>query len=139
VAERVVFDTNIWISGLLWYGKPYQCLLLARAGAVQAMYCPAMMAELAQKLRQVFGFSENHIQAVLYDFRRMAHRVNITGDLDVISDDPDDDKFVECAVTADASLIVSGDHHLLDLGEYEGIQILSAAEFVARFAQSEER
>jgi putative PIN family toxin of toxin-antitoxin system len=139
VAERVVFDTNIWISGLLWYGKPYQCLLLAQAGVVQAMYCSAMMAELAQKLRQVFGFSENHIQAVLYDFRRVAHRVDITGDLDVVSDDPDDDKFVECAVTADASLIVSGDHHLLDLGEYEGIQILSAAEFVARFAQSEER
>jgi predicted nucleic acid-binding protein len=75
VAERVVFDTNIWISGLLWRGKSYQCLLLARAGIVQPVYSLSMMAELAQKLRQPFGFSENHIQAILYDFRRVAQHV----------------------------------------------------------------
>ena len=69
MAERAVFDTNIWISGLLWRGKPYQCLLLARAGLVQIAYCPSMGAELSEKLRRVFGFSENHIQAVLYDLR----------------------------------------------------------------------
>jgi len=131
--ERVVFDTNIWISGLLWHGRPYQCLLLARAGVVQLVYCHAMAAELAQKLRQAFGFSENRIQAVVYDLRHVSEDVEITGDLHVIADDPDDDKFVECALRGRASWIVSGDHHLLDLGEYEGVRILSAAEFVARF------
>jgi putative PIN family toxin of toxin-antitoxin system len=139
VAERVVFDTNIWISGLLWRGKPYQCLLLARSGIVQAVYCPPMVAELAQKLRQVFGFSENRIQAVLHDLRRVAQHVEIAGDLRVVSDDPEDDMFVECAIVAGAQVIVSGDHHLLDLGEYAGIQILSAAEFLTRFAQAETR
>jgi hypothetical protein len=54
MAERVVFDTNIWISGLLWRGKPYQCLLLARAKIVQHVYCREMIAELSQKLRQVY-------------------------------------------------------------------------------------
>jgi len=132
--ERVVFDTNIWISGLLWRGKPYQCLLLARVGMVQHVYCQEMTAELSQKLRQVFGFSENYIRAVLYDLRRISERVKIVGELHVVADDPDDDKFVECALVAGASLIVSGDHHLLELGECEGIRILSAAEFVARFA-----
>jgi putative PIN family toxin of toxin-antitoxin system len=139
VAERVVFDTNIWISGLLWRGKPYQCLLLARSGIVQLVYCPQMVAELIQKLRQVFGFSENRIQAVLYDLRRVAQRVEITGDLHVVFDDPDDDKFVECAAVAGAKVIVSGDHHLLDLREYDGIQILSAAEFLTRLSQAEPR
>jgi putative PIN family toxin of toxin-antitoxin system len=134
MAERVVFDTNIWISGLLWRGKPYQCLLLARARIVQHVYCQEMMAELSQKLRQVFGFSENHIRAVLYDLRRISERVEITGELHVVPDDPDDDKFVECALVAGAPLIVSGDHHLLELGECEGVHVLSAAEFVARFA-----
>jgi putative PIN family toxin of toxin-antitoxin system len=132
--ERVVFDTNIWISGLLWRGKPYQCLLLARVGMVQHVYCQEMTAELSQKLRQVFGFSENHIRAVLYDLRRISERVEIAGELHLVADDPDDDKFVECALVAGASLIVSGDHHLLELGEHEGIRVLSAAEFVARFA-----
>jgi putative PIN family toxin of toxin-antitoxin system len=137
VAERVVFDTNIWISGLLWRGKPYQCLLLARAKLVQAAYCPSMTAELSQKLRHVFGFSENHIQAVLYDLRRAAEKVEITGNLRIIADDPDDDKFVECALVAGAALIVSGDHHLLNLGEYQGIHVITAAEFVARFTEAE--
>jgi len=132
--ERVVFDTNIWISGLLWRGKPYQCLLLARARVVQHVYCQAIAAELSRKLRQVFGFSENHIRAVLYDLRRISENVEITGDLHTVAKDPDDDKFVECALLAGASVIVSGDHHLLELGEHEGIQILSAAEFIARFA-----
>lgn len=132
--ERAVFDTNIWISGLLWRGKPYQCLLLARGKVVQHVHCMEMVAELSQKLRETFGFSENYIQAVLYDLRRVSELVNITGELHVVAQDADDDKFIECALLAGAMAIVSGDHHLLDLGGYEGIPILSAAEFVARFA-----
>ncbi len=131
--ERVVFDTNIWISGLLWRGKPYQCLLLARGQVVQPVHCVEMVAELSEKLRETFGFSANHIQAVLYNFRRISEQVDITGDLHIVTDDPDDDKFVECALVAGATVIVSGDHHLLELGEYEEIPILSAAEFLARF------
>jgi putative PIN family toxin of toxin-antitoxin system len=131
--ERVVFDTNVWISGLLWRGKPYQCLLLARGKVVQHVHCSEMVAELSRKLRETFAFSENHIHAILYDLQRISEKVEITGDLHIVADDPDDDKFVECALLAGAAAIVSGDHHLLDLGGYEGIPVLSAAEFVARF------
>jgi putative PIN family toxin of toxin-antitoxin system len=134
--ERVVFDTNVIVSGLLWRGKPYQCLLLARAGLVQAIYCREMLAELSRKLEDKFGFSVNRIQAVLYDWRRHAQEVRITGDLHVVTADPDDDKFIECAQTAGATVIVSGDRHLLNLGQYEGIVILSPAEFVARFNET---
>ena len=73
--ERVVFDTNVWVSGLLWRGKPYQCLLLARAGVVQIVYCDEMAAELSRTLRRVFRFSENHIRAVLYDSHRICSRI----------------------------------------------------------------
>ena len=132
--ERVVFDTNVWISGLLSRGKPYQCLLLARGKAVQHVHCTEMIAELSEKLRETFGFSENHIQAVLYDIRRISEQVDITANVQVVADDPDDDKFIECALVAGATAVVSGDHHLLELGSYEGIAMLSAAEFLARFA-----
>ena len=131
--ERVVFDTNVWISGLLWRGKPYQSLLLARGKAVQHVHCTEMIAELSEKLRETFGFSENHIQAVLYDIRRISEQVDITADVQVVADDPEDDKFIECALVASATTIVSGDHHLLELGGYEGIAVLSVAEFLARF------
>jgi predicted nucleic acid-binding protein len=96
-----------------------------------------MMAELAQKLRQPFGFTENQLQAVLYDYRRTSRQVDIIGKLHIVGDDPDDDKFVECALAAGASLIVSGDRHLLDLGEYQDVRILPAAEFVAQFTRQD--
>lgn len=90
-----------------------------------------MLAELSEKLRHKFGFSENHIRAVVHDVRGFAERVEISSALKVVAADPDDDKFVECAVVGKAKAIVSGDHHLLDLGQYEGIPIMSPAEFVA--------
>jgi hypothetical protein len=63
--QHAVFDTNIWISGLLWRGKPHQCLLLAQSGAVELAYCDEMLDELAEKLRGKFGFSARDAAAVL--------------------------------------------------------------------------
>jgi putative PIN family toxin of toxin-antitoxin system len=131
VPTRAVFDTNIWISGLLWHGKSYQCLMLAHAGLLQVVYCRQMLAELATKLRDKFGFSENRLQSVLYNLQRVAERIEITGTLHAVSNDPDDDMFIECAMVSGAHWIVSEDRHLLALAQYEGISILTAAEFIA--------
>jgi putative PIN family toxin of toxin-antitoxin system len=135
VPDRVVLDTNVYISGLLWRGKPYQCLLLARSGIVKAVYCDAMLAELAEKLREKFGFSENRIHAVAYDYRRMGERVVVGEPLKVVPDDPDDDKFVECAVAANAAVIVSGDQHLLTLKRYREVEVLTAADCLLRYVR----
>ncbi len=132
--EIVVFDTNIWISGLMWRGRPYQCLLLARADVLEAAYYSQMAAELSQKLRTKFGFSEDRIQSVVYDYRRVGKRVEIEGNLRAVPDDLDDNKFVECAIVAGATAIISGDKHLLALGEYQGISVLTAAQCIVRFA-----
>lgn len=128
--KRVVFDTNIMVSGLLWRGKPYQCLLLARSGTVQALYCSEMLAELSEKLRHKFDFSENRIRVVVHDLRRFAERVEISGAVEAVDADPDDDKFIECALVGKAGVIVSGDHHLLDMEEYKDIRIMTAADFI---------
>ncbi len=133
--ERVVFDTNVLISGLLWRGKPYQCLLLARAKLVQAVYCLPMLAELSGKLRKKFRFSENRIQAVLADIQRYSERIEISGALHIIAADPDDDKFIECALVGKAALVVSSDHHLLDLGEYKNIRIVPPESFVSQYTR----
>lgn len=130
--ERVVFDTNVWISGLLWRGKLYQCLTLARAAWVQLVYCREMMAELARKLRHPFGFSDSQVQAVPYQYRRISQRVDIPGTLHGVVADPDDDVFIECALVGEAGIIVSGDHHLLELGTYRDVVILTADAFVDR-------
>ena len=53
------------------------------------------------------------------------------GVVDVIKADPTDNKYLACAHEGEADYIVSGDHHLLDLGAYEGIQIITASEFIS--------
>lgn len=52
-----------------------------------------------------------------------------------IPEDPKDEMFLACAVDARADMIVSGDHHLLDLTEYKGIPILSVDQFAERLAK----
>ena len=54
-------------------------------------------------------------------------------ELNVIEDDPDDDKIIECAVAEDADYIVSGDSHLLDLEQHAQFQIYSTNEFLNNF------
>jgi putative PIN family toxin of toxin-antitoxin system len=134
--DRVVFDTNIWISGLIWRGNPYCCLQLAYAGLVQPAICSSMLAELCEKLRSKFGFNENRIQRVVYDVRRVSTEVAIKGDLSVVTADPADDKFVECAIVGEAPFIVSHDKHLLTLGTYRQVRVLSAEDYLALFASS---
>jgi len=56
--------------------------------------------------------------------------IEISGSLQVVLDDPDDDKVIECAVTGKATYIVSGDHHLLDMNEYNSIPIVRARNFI---------
>jgi putative PIN family toxin of toxin-antitoxin system len=96
-----------------------------------------MVAELTEKLRQKFGFPQNDIHAVVYSIRQTATCVEIAGSLHVVHADPEDDKFVECAVVSGAQTIVSGDRHLLTLGSYNDIQILAAADCVRRYGSHE--
>ena len=131
MADTAVFDNNVFISALLWHGAAYQAILLAKAKIVRAVYCDSMLAELTEKLRSKFEFDENHIEAVVYQTRQYTEKVEIPGTLHVVTQDPDDDKVIECALVAGAKWIVSGDRHLLALGEYQGIRILNAQSFVA--------
>ena len=95
-----------------------------------------MLAEFSEKLYDKFGFSADNVRAAVYDFRRFGQQVEITGNLRVVSSDPDDDMFIECAIVAGASMVVSGDHHLLELGEYQGIRIVTPAAFLGWLAKS---
>jgi predicted nucleic acid-binding protein len=91
VAERVVFDTNVAIAGLLWRGNAHQCLLLARAGLVEAVCCQEMMAELADVLRRKFRFSKSRVRAAVNEVERLGLRVAINGELRAVATDPHDE------------------------------------------------
>jgi putative PIN family toxin of toxin-antitoxin system len=123
----VVFDTNVYISGLLWRGTPYRCLYAARAHLVQAFTCSEILEEIRLKLETKFLFSADKANDTISDISSYCRLVGIPGSLHGAVQDPADDKFVECASVAGARYIVSVDRHLLVLKKYETIEVIQPA------------
>ena len=131
----VVFDTNILLSGLGWKGAPYRCIELARRGRVVGLTCSEILAELAEKLTSKFDFSLSQKTEAVTDLLGFLRPVKITNTLKIVNSDADDNKIIECAIVGSASHIVTGDRrHLLPLGSYQGILIVTASDFLAQFS-----
>ncbi|MDT7893093.1 MAG: putative toxin-antitoxin system toxin component, PIN family [Armatimonadota bacterium] len=128
---RVVFDTNILISALLWHGPPSQCVELARLGLVRSVTCNELLDEFVEVLLRRFRLTIYQAEQARRSVVSFSEVVAITGQLKVVVDDPDDDKVIECAVVGKADYIVTGDHHLLALGQYGNISIVKAAQFIS--------
>ncbi len=129
-----VYDTNILLSGIGWRGSPYRCLELARQGSVEGLTCSDILDELAEKLTTKLNFSLSETTDVIADLLGCLRVVKITNTLKAIPADSEDDKIIECAVVGEATHIVTGDRrHLLPLGSYQGVLIITAANFLAQF------
>jgi putative PIN family toxin of toxin-antitoxin system len=132
---NVVLDTNTVISGLFWKGAPRQILDLARSGTFTLFTSPDLLAELADVLRrQRFSArvaqANTSVEELVLGYASLAITVRPHKIDPVIKADPDDDKVLACAKTAKAEIIASGDSHLLDLNEYEGIKIMTVKELL---------
>lgn len=128
----VVFDTNILFSGIGWKGNPFRCVELARAGLIEGVTCRELLDELSEKLQAKLSFTPEQALDTEADLLTFLRVVSIPGTLKVVAADPDDDKVLECAQVAGATHVVTGDHkHLLPLGTFQGIPIVTAADFLA--------
>jgi uncharacterized protein len=127
---RVVFDTNILFSAVGWPGNPHQCVQAARQGKCLSVTCEAILTELAEKLQLKRGFDATKAAETTDEIHAFSKIVPIPGTLNALTADPDDDAVLECAVVGQAQFLVSGDRHLLALGNYQGIQIVKAADFL---------
>jgi len=131
----VVFDTNILFSGLGWRGKAHQCLMAAREGIVESVTCQEILAELEAVLRLKRNMPEDDIVEAVNEILLFSRVVQIANTLTGVVSDPEDHKVLECAVVGGASHIVTGDRrHLLPLGSYQEIAIVSAADFIGLVA-----
>ena len=88
-------------------------------------------SEIAEKLRIKFKLNKEETDQILLDFLTFTIPVKINKRFKAILKDPEDNKFIECAVASMADYIVSGDKHLLELKEFAGIKILTASECIA--------
>jgi uncharacterized protein len=132
---RLVTDTNVVVSGLLWLGNPGRLLEAAANGRATLYTSPALVAELtatlgAAKLAQRIERSGLTQEELLARYLNVAIVVQPSFVPRIVPNDPDDDHVIACAMAANADFIVSGDSDLLKLEEHQGIRIVKAAEVV---------
>ncbi len=127
--RRIVADTNIYISAYNFGGIPNQVLDLARARRAELFLCAPILNEFRKILRAKFAWSPERIRTVVVDINQFTRIVELRGTITAIKKDDADNRILECAIAADAEIIVTGDSHILELGSFRGIRILTARAF----------
>jgi len=127
---RVVADTNVLISALMFGGLPGRFLDLALLRYFTLLTSNVLLNELDEKLRGKFDLSSSDADFVRRRLEDSALIIEPHISISVVIDDPDDNRVLECAIAGYAGYVVSGDRHLLKLGSHDGIAILSVRQFM---------
>jgi uncharacterized protein len=130
---RLVLDTNVVVSAIIWGGMPYQLLQAAAAGTADLYTSPVLIEELRGVLARDHLVSRlvhqrRNLDEAVEFYARFCQMVEPVDVPRIVPNDPDDDHVVAAAVAARAHLIVSGDKHLLNLKDRIAIPVLKAGE-----------
>ena len=131
---RIILDTNVFISGVFFSGPPYEILKAWHDGQVSLVLSPEIFEEyerVGESLSE--KFSGVSIEPFLYLVSSEAEIVNSPPLPASVCEDLDDDKFLACAIAADARLIVTGDKELLATSGYSDIEIIQPRKFVDQY------
>jgi len=131
---RVVIDTNVLISGIFFSGPPAQILDHWKNRAFLSVISKPIINEyvrVAEEIGRKFPLLE--ISEILDLFILNSEFVDTNGIEIRECEDPDDDKFLECAVAGGCQIIVSGDKHLLNMGKYQEVKILKPRDFLDQY------
>lgn len=129
--ERVVCDTNILISALIFPGgPPDEILKRARIGEIDLCISPFILDEFERVLREKFQYSESEVKQRSERIAGISTLIVPSERILVIDEDESDNRILECAIAAKAYFIISGDKHLLALKEFGNIKIVPASEFL---------
>ena len=128
---RVVFDTNIYVSAFaIPGGNAEEAYSQAVRGSFELVTSHAILTETANVLRSKFDWSDERVGKLLRTLSQVATVVKTKPSLHVLTDEPDN-RILECALQADASMIITGDRHLLDLKHYQAISIVTLSDFLS--------
>lgn len=136
---KVVLDTNVFVSSLLVRaGQPAQVLDAWRSRQYLLITCPSIVAEIRAtlaypRIRRKYAIADEDLEQLMHlleqDALLVPGQATMAGS---VPQDPADECVLACAIEAQADLIVSGDHHLLDLGVCQGIPIVTVRQFWQR-------
>ena len=131
---KIVLDTNVFISGIFFSGPPSKILKAWRDSKIQIILSPDILFEyqrVAEELSSKFPLVD--IEGII-ELLMIHGELFETNDISVeICEDPDDNKFIECAIAAGTKIIVSGDKHLLKISGFKGITVLNPREFLDNY------
>jgi uncharacterized protein len=130
--NRVTLDSNIYVSALQFGGKPKAVLEMGLEGEIDVAVSQPIIDETIRVLREKFGWSDAELRTAEIAISTSTQRVSPTEILDVVKADPTDDRILECAVAAGSQVIVTGDKHLLAVGNFRGIEVMTVSDFLQR-------
>ena len=131
---KVVMDTNVFVSGVFFSGPPYQILKAWQSGEFELVVSHEILDEY-RRVGEILAEEHpsidlNPILNFVIEHAKVYKPVKLKGP---VCEDPDDDKFIACALSSGSRVIISGDKHLLKVSGYQGIEVLKPREFVDRY------
>ena len=130
---KIVVDTNVMISGIFFGGNPQKVLRAIVSNEIVACATTEIIDEYEEIVERMIQKTQGHLNAnILTPVLQNLELIEAKSIVDICRD-PDDNKFLGCAKDAKALYIVSGDADLLDLENYEDIDIITAKEFCERY------
>jgi putative PIN family toxin of toxin-antitoxin system len=127
---RVFFDTNIYVSAFgIPGGNAEEAYLHAVGGSFELVTSSAILTETANVFRTKFNWSDEKVVKLLRTLSQTATVVKTKPSIRILTDESDN-RILECAIEADANMIVTGDRHLLDLKRYQTISIVKLSDFL---------
>ena len=126
---KIVVDTNVIISGVFFNGLPNRFLKEIALNEIEIVASEEIIKEYYDISKELVESKTGHFNKALFDI--------IVGKMEIIVPqtkvdvcrDPDDNKFIECAIDGEAIFIVSGDQDLLTIEQYQGVLIVSVADY----------
>jgi len=130
-SKKVVLDTSVFVSALGWKGASREIFNDCIKGDLELFLSTEIFDEIKRVLNYPkFKFSQTEIDDFLDQILEVGNLVETGIKVDMIKDDPSDNKFLECAITVEADYIISRDPHILKIKEFEGIKVSSPEDFM---------
>ena len=136
IKPKVVLDTNIYLSAIIFGGLPKKVLQLGFEEKISVFISSAVLLEIALKFKEKFGWDEARIISAIRSINQLAKIVKPQKKINLIKKDSSDNKIIELAAEAKADFIITGDRHLLELKKFLRTKIVSPADFYLQFLKS---
>ena len=128
--QIVVLDTNIFISSVFWEGSSYRIVKKAISQEIIVFVSDYIIKEIRKVLARDFSLGKQEIDDIINSVAYFTHLIEPKEKVEVVKEDPDDDRILECALACRAKFLISYNKHLLKLKAFRGIKIVTPEEFL---------